>query len=251
MTVLAPHRVRCGTIWGGISSVNLDIATNSLSASIYSSASDGERGGDIYYFSVCGYDMLTRVAVADLQGHGEGVATLSGWLYDSLEERLNSLDGAGVLEDLNRLVYRPSFDAITTAAVIGFCVGDPNLYLSYAGHPPVYLRRHVEAAWRPLAVGSADEATNLPLGILPQMRYLQAEIPLEPKDRLFLYTDGVLDCPDATGEPFGAERLLGVLKRHESRGLPEVKAGVLESLRAHSGGTLEHDDVTLVFLEVN
>jgi phosphoserine phosphatase RsbU/P len=251
MTVLAPHRVRCGTIWGGISSVNLDVATKSLSASIYSSASEGESGGDIYYFSVCGYDMLTRIAVADLQGHGEGVSTLSGWLYDCLEERLNSHDGAGVLEDLNQLVYRPSFDAITTAAVIGFCVGDPNLHLSYAGHPPVYLHRHAEAAWRPLVVGGGDEATNLPLGILPHMRYLQTEIPLEPKDRIFLYTDGVLECPDASGEPFGTERLLEALKRHESQGLSEAKAGVLESLRAHSGGTLEHDDVTLVFLEVN
>jgi sigma-B regulation protein RsbU (phosphoserine phosphatase) len=95
-------------IWGGISSVDTDVVTGGLGASVYSAASHGVRGGDIYYFGVCGYHMLTRVAIADLQGHGEDVATLSNWLYDLLRERLNSLDGAGVLEDLNRLVYRPT-----------------------------------------------------------------------------------------------------------------------------------------------
>ena len=250
MTALPSHRIRCGTIWGGISAVNLDVQTSALTASVYSSASSGERGGDIYYFSVCGYDMFTRIALADLQGHGEGVTALSSWLYDSLQERLNSLDGAGVLADLNRRVYRPSFDAITTAAVIGFCAGDPNLYFSCAGHPPVYLKRKNDRDWSPLVEAESSGPVNLPLGVLPSMQYEQTEIPLFSGDRLFLYTDGVLECPDPEDEPFGRERLQQVLAAEGGRPLPAVKASLLASLRDYARGPLSHDDVTFMFIEL-
>jgi sigma-B regulation protein RsbU (phosphoserine phosphatase) len=251
MTALPSQRIRCGTVWGGISTVNLDVQTSALAASVYSSASSGEHGGDICYFSVCGYDLFTRIALADLQGHGEGVTALRSWLYDSLQERLNSLDGAGVLADLNSRVYRPTFDAITTAAVIGFCVGEPNLYFSSAGHPPVYLKRRNERDWNPLAEAESTGAANLPLGVLPSVLYSQSEVPLFSGDRLFLYTDGVLECPDSADTPFGRERAEQVLTAEGGQPLPGAKASLLGALQNHARGPLAHDDVTFMFAELS
>ena len=65
-----PHRIKCAEIWGGILSIDMDITTEGLSASIFSTAHDGNCGGDMYYVSVCKWDYLTRMAVADLRGHG-------------------------------------------------------------------------------------------------------------------------------------------------------------------------------------
>ncbi|MEO8029168.1 MAG: serine/threonine-protein phosphatase, partial [Bryobacteraceae bacterium] len=107
------QQIRCAEIWGGVSVVDLDVCTNGLTASILSTASGGKKGGDIYYFSVCSSDKLTRIAIADLRGHGEQVSHLSEWLYQSLEQRMNTLDGAGVLSDLNGLVHAHGFEAIT------------------------------------------------------------------------------------------------------------------------------------------
>ena len=78
-----PLRIRCAEIWGGILAVDMDMTTAGLSASIFSTAHDGDRGGDMYYVSVCKWDYLTRLAIADLRGHGGQASRLSAWVYES------------------------------------------------------------------------------------------------------------------------------------------------------------------------
>ena len=251
MPAMTSEQVRCGAIWGGISAVDLDVSTSGIIASVYSGPSSGEHGGDIYYFSVCGSDALTRIAVADVQGHGGGVSLLSGWLYDSMQDRLNTLDGAAVLSDLNRQVHSRGFEAITTAAVVSYYRGDSNLYFSYAGHPPAFLHRRGEPGWRLLTIEDDNRPTNLPLGVLPEISYSQRQADLAPGDRLFLYTDGVLDCQNAAEEEFGTQHLLEVLEAYKDMPLAVIKASVLKSLQEHAGSTLSQDDVTFVIVEVH
>jgi sigma-B regulation protein RsbU (phosphoserine phosphatase) len=269
------HRIRCGGIWGGITAVDLDVRTQAISASVQSTASGGARGGDIYYLSVCGGDVVTRIALADMRGHGERVSHLSQWLYESLEARINSLDGGGVLADLNGLVYDHGFDALTTAAVVSYYSGDSSLSYSYAGHPPILVRQGC-GAWMPRPIEGDSRPANLPLGTLRTVDYDVAKVTLAPGDRVFLYTDGVVECPNAADEFYGDDRLLEVLDRTSGLSLPEVKAAVFDSLVRFAAGAqaegplcgatagaqaegplcaatkreLLHDDCTLMVLEV-
>jgi hypothetical protein len=43
------------------------------------------------------------------EGNGDQVSEISSWLYECLRERMESLDGVGVLSDLNRLVHGRGF----------------------------------------------------------------------------------------------------------------------------------------------
>src|SRR5579863_1889097 len=115
---MGEYRIRCAEIWGGVDSIDLDVATSALKASVYSKACEGSRGGDIYYFSVCGSDQLTRIAIADVQGHGEAVSTISRWLYELVRDSMDSLDATGVLTKLNALALDRGFDAASTAALL-------------------------------------------------------------------------------------------------------------------------------------
>ena len=115
-----PHEIGCAEIWGGVAARQDEVTTPGVRAAIYSSASGDDKGGDLYYFSVCAYDTLTRIAIADLRGHGLAASQLSEWLYEALEARMNDSDGAGVLTDLNDLVRKRGFEAITTAAIATF-----------------------------------------------------------------------------------------------------------------------------------
>jgi sigma-B regulation protein RsbU (phosphoserine phosphatase) len=65
-----------------------------------------------------------------------------------------------------------------------------------------------------------------------------------------LYTDGVIEAPGPDGELFGLDRLHETLNRLADSSLPEVKQGLLAAVREHTGGTLVHDDVTIMALEV-
>ena len=93
------RRIPCATIWGGIQEESIDVCSRSVEASLYSSAAEGGKGGDIYFLSVCGQDALTRVALADVAGHGKSVSDVSQWLFDCLESSMESVEGNRVLED--------------------------------------------------------------------------------------------------------------------------------------------------------
>jgi serine phosphatase RsbU (regulator of sigma subunit) len=45
-------------------------------------------GGDIYYFGVCKGDTISRLAIADVTGHGEAVSEISQYVYDSLKAHM-------------------------------------------------------------------------------------------------------------------------------------------------------------------
>src|SRR5688500_14430771 len=101
------HRLRCSAA--------------TVDASLLSTACDGAgKGGDIYYFSVCDGDDLTRIVLADVAGHGLPVSDVSAWLYESMLRAMNTIAGDRVLSDLNEVATERGMTALTTAAVAGF-----------------------------------------------------------------------------------------------------------------------------------
>ena len=82
-------RLECKGIWGGIRNRDLEITAGKVIGSIYSAACcEGGKGGDIYYFGVCKGDLITRLAIADVVGHGEVVSEVSQYVYDSLKAHM-------------------------------------------------------------------------------------------------------------------------------------------------------------------
>ena len=244
-----PLRITCAQIWGGILAVDMDVSTAGLSASLFSTAHDGDRGGDMYYLSVCKWDYLTRIALADLRGHGGQVSRLSAWVYESMQKRMNTTSGNKILWDLNGEVKARGFNAITTAVVVGYHTKKQKLYFSYAGHPPAYVQRG-GGDWQPLALGSNSGPTNLPLGILPSVKYDIEHIKMKPGDRICLYTDGVTDCPNQDDEPFGETRLSDSLNRNAALSPAGLKNAILADLARHRGARPPDDDVTLLIAEL-
>jgi len=245
------HRqIRCAEIWGGITAVDQDIATTSLSLSIHSAPCRGEAGGDIYYVSVCGGDQLTRIAIADLQGHGEEVSAMSRRIYTSLTDHLSETDNCVVLQELNQFALEQGFEAMTTAVVVSFRRWDQTMSFTYAGHPPVLLRQKAGAQWNAIAVPASPGLINTALGIFADARYEQHTVALGGGDRFCVYTDGVTDCPNPDAEAFGDRRLRALLNTLSDQPLAEAKRRVLDALRAYAGGPLDADDTTLVLAEV-
>jgi len=246
----APFRIKCAEIWGGILAIDTEMTTAGLSASIFSTAHDGDRGGDMYYVSVCKWDYLTRLAIADLRGHGGQASRLSAWVYDSMQKRMNTTSGHKILSDLNGEVKSRGFDAITTAVVVGYHNTKRKLYFSYAGHPPAYVKR-AGREWEALALDPSSGPTNLPLGILPKAKYDMDHIQMERGDGICLYTDGVTDCAGPDGEPFGDAGLVASLNRNSGLSPAGLKAAILDDLKRHLDGGPPDDDVTLLIAEIS
>ena len=243
-------RIRCSEIWGGPENADLDVCTSGVIASVFSLSCDGLTGGDLYYFAVCDSDLLTRVVLADLKGHGHQVSILSEWLFNALRESMGSLDGSSILTELNRVLCEKGLDAITTATVVSFRVGDSNLYVANAGHPPVLLRRKEQEPWERIELQDMRDFADLPLGMFRNTFYQQMSLPLRPGDRLALYTDGLTEGTDSREQEFGEDCLRASLRKHGNRDLTSLKNQLVNDLRQHVGGPFAHDDVTLLLLEI-
>jgi serine phosphatase RsbU (regulator of sigma subunit) len=185
-----------------------------------------------------------------VRGHGEQVSEISSWIYQCLQDKMNSLDGAAVLSDLNRMVHSRGFAAITTAAVVSHYISDSKLYYSYAGHPPMLARRS-GGRWLPLVLEAQAGQANLPLGVLPSVQYDQAELRVQTGDRFLLYTDGRSEATDLkSDEEFGEKELPALLDARADQELASLRDALIERATGFSGGPLLIDDCTLMVVGV-
>jgi sigma-B regulation protein RsbU (phosphoserine phosphatase) len=202
-------------------------------------------GGDFYDVVEAG-DGSWFVAIADVSGKGVPAALLSSMLQASLRtQAANVRSPAGILCNINHLMYRSTavqqFATFFLARVDGERL---ELSFSNAGHNwPVLLRADGERRF--LARG------GLILGFQERVEFEEENVSLLSGDLVVLYTDGISEAADATGEQFGEERLYAALSALP-RTLParEVTERVLATLREFLDGTEAQDDITLLVLKV-
>jgi sigma-B regulation protein RsbU (phosphoserine phosphatase) len=113
-----------------------------------------------------------------------------------------------------------------------------------AGHPaPVYMGHG-----RPPVV---LQASGLPIGIATKdYSYEEHSIRLMAGDRLFLYTDGLVETMDPEGQLYGTERLLHELQQTRSLPLAESLAALRKHVEAWAGSVRLRDDISVLALEI-
>lgn len=240
-------RMVCSEIFGGNRPINVPIDLPGIRGALYSAPCAGGRGGDVHYLSVCSSGLLTRGCIADVAGHGPGVAAISGELHDLMRRFMNHPDQRRVLMELNRRIARLGFRAMTTAAAFTYYPPGRSLSLSYAGHPPAWIYRRATGRWERFSGSSnaAPESTaplrsaapayfDLPLGVENTAQFSRHRLRVAPGDRLVVLTDGILEAPAPGGELFGEARLQRVLERGTPQlGPAELAAELLNEVRAH------------------
>ena len=109
-----------------------------------------------------------------------------------------------------------------------------------AGHNPPMLLSTDDSVSR-LTVG------GLVLGAFAERSYEQSAATIAAGGRLLMFTDGITEAENASGEEFGDERLLDVLRAHPGGSAAAVERAVMEAVHVFSPGELR-DDATLVVL---
>jgi PAS domain S-box-containing protein len=191
----------------------------------------------------------------DVSGHGVGAALLSFTLNHMLSP---SAEGALLVEDAGHgpIVVPPSrvaerlnrqFPMDRTRQYFTFVYGvfdEPQGQFRYvmAGHPaPVFLPRNGPPS--PLPGG------GLPIGMLDHATYTDETLHVRPGDRLYFYTDGVVEAMNASEQEFGYARLMAAIDRQRDRPLLSGLDAVTQLVREWSGNELR-DDVSLLAIEI-
>jgi sigma-B regulation protein RsbU (phosphoserine phosphatase) len=88
------------------------------------------------------------------------------------------------------------------------------------------------------------------LGLVKGAIYPTLQIDLVEIDRILLFTDGVLEAENQSGEPFFENRLMEIIAMKSAGSLESMLDGVLSSVLAFSEGQRFDDDVCLLAFDL-
>jgi sigma-B regulation protein RsbU (phosphoserine phosphatase) len=247
------HPLVCMEVWGGNRRVTRTVELPGLTAWVHcqpAGADDG--GGDVHYLSLCGEAFLSRVVLADVSGHGVEVSAAAQVLQALMRESINSWDQTDFVRGLNQsfrgCVAKGRY---ATAVVLGILRDGGETAFTNAGHLPPLWYRSGSASWTWLDEEACREECaieGLPVGLIPGTDYRQTVIQLEPADILVLYTDGITEAEDASGEMLGRDRLMEWTRAAPLDGPEAVGQFLLDRLGEFHKGNLI-DDETIIAIQ--
>jgi serine phosphatase RsbU (regulator of sigma subunit) len=136
-----------------------------------------------------------------------------------------------------------AFSTVVSAAYLWLDIENRKALYSAAGHPPL-LR------WRE---GKLEriESNGLLFGVNPEADYPVCDLSIHSGDRFLLYTDGVTEPQNASGDSFGDRRLERVVRDNQSRLPSELSEQLLSEIRVwQSASVAQQDDITLIVIDV-
>src|SRR5215469_4535997 len=245
-----PHALVCTEVWGGNRKVFRTVKMPSLIAWVASvPLNEGKGGGDLHCMSVCDYDLISRVALADVSGHGSEVDGVTQRLHKLMHKNINAWDQSDFMRGVNETFGQSGDHKYATVIVLSFHRVLGLLAFSNAGHLPPLWYHAAQRAWGWLEEGTeAKKVSGLPVGLIRGTKYSQTVVTLKPSDLLVLYTDGITEAGNETGKELGREQLLELVRRapvDSPRALGENLLQQFESFR----GEIRNDDETLVVLQ--
>lgn len=195
--------------------------------------------GDFYDFLVTD-PTQAGLLIADVSGHGVPAALIASMVkLAAMSQRANAADPAALLSGMNSVLCGNTQNQFVTAAYVYLDAVSGSLRYSAAAHPPMLLLRDgkvVEIAENGLMLAAFTFAT-----------YATAVHPLEPGDRLVLYTDGLLEAANAQGEEFGSHRLGSLLRDSARLSAEQAADHIVSSLKAWAGA--QNDDLTVLICD--
>lgn len=200
-------------------------------------------GGDVYDIVRLDNER-TAIMIGDAVGHGIGAAILMSHVLASFRTQRyqTAFDPQSVASIISRLLFHHSDSSRFITAFLGVLEsGSGQLRYVNAGHnSPIVVRVN----------GSIErlDATGIPVGVLGNSQWTEKTVRLDSGDRLFLFTDGLIETCQAE-DFFGEERLIRVLSSAPNDTPEQTIKLVKDAIQMFAGDSLNEDDTTMIAIK--
>lgn len=203
-----------------------------------------EVGGDFYDFFMIGEDRLAMV-VADVSGKGVPAALFMVITKTLLKNYAqNDLSVKETLETVNdKLCENNKAEMFVTVWLGILDIPSGKLTCANAGHEDPVLYRQGQQ------YELLKNKHGFVLAGMEHMRQREYEIQLNPGDKLFLYTDGVVEATNANEELYGAERMVKALNKTVDADTEHTLAILKEDIDQFVADAPQFDDITMLCLK--
>lgn len=210
--------------------------------------------GDLY----CVFDndhTLNGVGLFDISGHGISSGLLTMVAKNTIEQQFYDNIGSNGKEELwetvdkiNKQIIEEKGEVQNYLTGILIKVTDDNLELVNAGQPEPVVYRKKDGSFE---FFKKDEKSVGAIGIsnFPTF-YISQHLEMESGDEIFLFTDGLTDCVNESGEEYGNYRLLKSFKNYIELSVTDQTEKIIDDINTFRGRKIS-DDLTLMILKKN
>jgi sigma-B regulation protein RsbU (phosphoserine phosphatase) len=192
--------------------------------------------GDFYDFIVAD-EKQAGLLIADVSGHGVPAALIASMVkLAATSQRGNAANPSALLAGMNAALFGNTQSQFVTAAYVHLDSETGEFRYSAAGHPPMLLLRKGKI--------TEIEENGLMLAAFDYAQYSNASHQLEAGDRLLLYTDGIVEAANASGEFLGQDALQVLLQRTSALQPSEAADKIIASVQQWSA--TQDDDLTVL-----
>lgn len=198
--------------------------------------------GDFYDVSASGPPDRLSLIVGDVMGKGIPAALLRTGLQASLRALRGEVGSPCLVLEKANQHFMASSSSRSIASVF-FGVMDPVtgvLDYASAGHLPPLIRKS-SGDWQGL------EPTGMVLGAFESAPFVERSVMLEPGELIVLYSDGITESENGSGEFFDERRLCRFIDEAGEVSVQSLATGVADALSSFSPGE-PSDDRTLVIV---
>ena len=200
-----------------------------------------EVGGDLYDF----YDRDGKLyfCIGDVSGKGVPAAlvmSVTRSLFRSVS--VHEKNPQRIVSAMNESVADMNENNMFVTCFLGILdLATGHLRYCNAGHnPPVRIG--------PGKAAFLDVVPNLPLGVMPGMKFRDQETDLSSGEGLFLYTDGLTEAENVDHAFFGDARLLENAVRLGGGKADAFVKSMASAVKSHIRGCSPSDDLTMLYV---
>ena len=202
-----------------------------------------EVGGDFYDFFLVDDDHLALI-IADVSGKGIPAAMFMAIVKSLLKNNVASTVGAApseIIAILNNRICASNQSGMFVSVWLGILeISTGILTACNAGHEYPVLCRNGKS------FEVIKDKHGLVMAAMEDVPYTDYKITLEPGDRLFVYTDGVVEATNSRTELFGMGRMIEALNRDPEACPRELIEEVSATVDEFVGNAPQFDDITML-----